>query len=174
MKKRVKTDQFLDLYNQYVDGVFRFCFYKTSDRNVALDITQEVFTNIWQYLKKGGKIDNEKAFVYSTSNRKVIDWYRAKKPSVSLESLHEAGFDFKADVVDQSIQIDGEQAIAKVKELDEIYRDVLLLRYVEDLSVKEIAVILNETENNVSVRIHRGMDKLREIYEKEENKNESR
>lgn len=166
--KRTNTDQFLRIYNEHVDGVFRFCFYKTSDRNASLDLTQDVFTKIWQYLKKGGEIDSEKAFVYSTTNRRIIDWYRAKKPSVSIDTLHEAGIDFKAEDKEQGIEIDGARAILKVKELDDIYRDVILLRYVEDFSVKEISEILGESENNVSVRLHRGMEKLRKIYEENE------
>lgn len=174
--KKSNSDQFLSVYNEFVDGVFRFCFYKTSDREVALDITQEVFAKIWEYMKKGGKLESAKAFVYLTANRKVIDWYRAKKNSVSisLDDLRETGFDIKAEDANSGLRIDSALALEKVKELDDIYRDVLLLRYVEDLSVKEIAEALDETENNVSVRIHRGIEKMREIYRKEEDAMEAK
>ena len=59
-----------------------------------------------------------------------------------------------------------DKAIEQVAKLPEKYRDVLMLRYVDDLSVAEISVIIAETENNVSVRIHRGLEKLKNILEK--------
>jgi RNA polymerase sigma-70 factor (ECF subfamily) len=45
------------------------------------------------------------------------------------------------------------------------YRDVIIMRFIDELSVKEISDVTGETENNISVRLHRGMEKLREIYE---------
>lgn len=166
--KRKNTDQFLKIYSELIDGVFRFCFFRTSDREVSLDITQEVFTKIWEYLSKGGIMENTKAFVYSTANRKIIDWYRTKKPFISLDELSESGFDFHFEDKEIWLQVDAERALLKLKDLEDIYKEVLLLRFIEELSVKEIADILNESENNISVRIHRGLEKLRKIYAEEE------
>ena len=52
--------------------------------------------------------------------------------------------------------------------LDEKYRDVVLMRYVDELSPKEISEVVGESENNVSVRIHRGLKQLKEILRKSE------
>jgi RNA polymerase sigma-70 factor, ECF subfamily len=171
--KKDKTKEFMSIYESHVDGVFRYCFYKTSDREAALDLTQDIFSKIWEYMKKGGTFESVKAFVYSTASRKIIDWYRAKKVTISLDSIRETGFDIKDDAGEHGMRIDGQIALEKLKELDDIYREVLLLRFVEELSVKEIAEVLNETENNISVRIHRGLEKLRKIYKQEELVNEN-
>ena len=50
-----------------------------------------------------------------------------------------------------------------IKKLPEKYSSILVMRYVNDLSVKEIALIFNESENVISVRIHRGISKLKEL-----------
>jgi RNA polymerase sigma-70 factor, ECF subfamily len=168
--KKDKTKDFMEIYEGFVDGVFRYCFYKTSDREIALDLTQDIFSKIWEYMKKGGTFDNVKAFVYSTASRKVIDWYRAKRVTISLDSIRETGFDIRDEDKEMGLKIDGELAIEKLKELEDIYREVLLLRFVEELTVREIAEALQETENNISVRIHRGLEKLRKIYEEQDKK----
>ena len=56
------------------------------------------------------------------------------------------------------------EVVDKLFEIDEKYRDVLVLRYTEGLSVQEIAEVLGERENTVSVRIHRGIQQLRKLY----------
>ena len=69
----------------------------------------------------------------------------------------------------QSLQDDvtGKELIFIVKTLDEKYRDVILMKYIEDLSTAEIAFALHETENNVYVRLSRGLEKVKEILKKQ-------
>ncbi|MBI2052936.1 MAG: sigma-70 family RNA polymerase sigma factor [Candidatus Ryanbacteria bacterium] len=63
------------------------------------------------------------------------------------------------------ISCSGAEALKALGNLEPAYREVLVLRYVEDLSLGEIAAILGETENAVSVRIHRGLKKAKEFLE---------
>ena len=62
----------------------------------------------------------------------------------------------------------GKEIILIVKSLEEKYRDVILMKYIDDLSTKEIAIATNETENNVYVRISRGLEKVKEILKTQE------
>ena len=62
----------------------------------------------------------------------------------------------------------GKELMVIVKSLDEKYRDVILMKYVDDLSTEEIAIAIDETENNVYVRISRGLEKVKEILKKQE------
>ncbi len=84
----------------------------------------------------------------------------------------EEGFDYGNGTNEQEqkeMTFDSEQAVELIKKLDEKYRDVLMLRYVDEMSVKEIAEIVGESENNVSVRIHRGLDKLEKLIQSKNN-----
>ena len=155
--------QFLDVYKQNADAIFRYCLLRVSDRELARDIAQDTFMKVWQYAAKGEKIANLRAFLFTTARNLVIDHYR-KKQATSLDNLMEQGFDVGVDT-NQSLydKIDGEKALALLGSVPEKYRDAIYLQYVEGLSVKEIAQITSETENKISVRIHRGLQKLRMV-----------
>src|SRR4051812_6244882 len=108
--KKVKDD-FLDAYNQYADAIFRYCFYKVSNRERAADLVQDTFTKTWIYLSNGKKVANLKAFLYKTANNLIIDWFRKKK-MYSLDTLEEVGFDPSFDNRDRIVDhLDGEIAL---------------------------------------------------------------
>jgi len=155
--------EYLETYKQNADAVFRYCYLRVSDRDLAKDLAQEAFMKVWQYASQGKKILNVRAFIYTTAQNLIIDQYRKKKPS-SLDNLMEQGFDVGVEI-GQSLmdKIDGEKALALLGSVPEKYRDAIYLQYVEGLSIKEIAEITSESENNISVRIHRGLQKLRSI-----------
>src|SRR3990170_2508337 len=160
--------EFLRAYEEYADAIFRYSYFQVSDREIAKDLTQDTFTRAWEYMSSGKSVENMKAFLYRVTINAIIDYRRKKKP-LSLEKITEAGFDLvddKDESKDKEIMFEGQQAVEQVAKLPEKYRDVLMLRYVDDLSVAEIAVIVGETENNVSVRLHRGLEKLKNILKK--------
>jgi RNA polymerase sigma-70 factor (ECF subfamily) len=155
--------QFLKAYDELHDAIFRYIVMKISSRERAVDLVQETFTRTWEYITRGETIDNLKSLLYRIAHNLVVDEYRKRKES-SLDNLLEEGFDY----ADQSIRspetsFDAERVIMLARTLDDKYRDAVLMRYVDDLSIGEIATILGESENNVSVRIHRGVQKLKEI-----------
>ena len=68
--------------------------------------------------------------------------------------------------------IAGKELVQLLDGLDDKYRQVIVMRYVDDLAPREIAGIVGETENTVSVRLHRGLHKVRDLIKSQENKNE--
>ncbi|MSR71693.1 MAG: RNA polymerase sigma factor [Candidatus Taylorbacteria bacterium] len=161
-----KEAQFLDAYKEHTDALFRYCYFKTLNRDEAKDMLQDTFIKTWQYIQGGGEVLNIKAFLYRTAHNIVVDHYRKKK-SVSLDELFEEGFDTSHDtptVQDLENQIDGAEAMKLLDKIPKQYRDLIFMKYVEELSIKEIAEILDEPANNISVKIHRAIEKLKEIY----------
>ena len=109
-----------------------------------------------------------KNFLYRSLGNLVIDEYRKKKP-LSLDDLHEQGFDpGKNDTESMQNQLDGARAIESLKELPEEYREVIFMRFVQELSLKEIAKITGDSENSVAVKIHRGIKKAQKIFNHEQ------
>ncbi|MDB5264683.1 MAG: polymerase sigma-70 factor, subfamily [Parcubacteria group bacterium] len=154
---------FLETYDQYAGDIFRFCSMKISNREVAEDITQEVFMRLWQALRDGTELRNPRALLYTIARNLVIDWYRKKKES-SLDVLTDMGIDFgsedhKGIVRDAEMQ----EVLKVINQLDEPSRDALLMRYVEGLSPQEIAEITEETANVISVRINRAIKKVQDL-----------
>ncbi len=156
--------QFLDLYEKYSDDLFRYCFFKTGLREQSLEIVQEVFMKAWVSMQNGQIFENPKAFLYAAVRNAITDWYRKKK-ALSLDELQEVGFDATYETVGRSTdRLEAERILEKTAKLEEKYREVIILRFVNDLSVTEIAEMLGEKENNISVRLHRALEKLRKIY----------
>lgn len=163
--------QFESIYQAESDAVFRFCLLRTSDHDLALDLTQDTFMRFWDTLCKDKQIKNCRAFLFAVARNLIIDWYRKKK-SVSLENMLIEGSEDKNELLSSSagieIQAEAKNLVRKINSLDETYRDAVYLRCVEGLKPKEIAEIIGESANVVSVRINRGLRILREALHYDE------
>ncbi|MDP2641902.1 MAG: sigma-70 family RNA polymerase sigma factor [bacterium] len=158
---------FVEIYNRESDAIFRFCLLRTSDREVALDFTQDMFMRFWKSLAFGKEIKNHRTFLFTIARNVIIDWYRKKKP-FSLESLMENTQDGRSSFQlvareDVEMETEAEFLIKKIGELPEPYSNAVYLRCVEELKPRDIAKILGESANVISVRISRGLERLREM-----------
>lgn len=154
--------EFFQLYETEADALFRFVFFRVNDREVARDIVQESFTKMWEVLVSDQSIENQRAFLYRIASNKVIDWYRKHK-EYSLNELAQSGFDrAQEESLPIGEAIDIHSAVDELKGLASQDQELLWLRFVEDWSVKDIAASLGESENVVSVRIHRGLARWRQ------------
>ncbi len=158
------NNEFLAVYDQLADPLFRHCLYKISNREKALDLVQDTFTRAWQYLSEGKKVTHLKSFIYKIANNLIIDEYRKRK-SESLDSLVEEGFDPAEAESHTRMVLSAEARIAVegIKHLPEPYRKIMELRFISGHAINEIADLVGESENNVSVRLTRGTQKLKEI-----------
>lgn len=156
--------EFMHAYDEYADFLFRFAVQKIADREKAKDIIQDAFLRMWQYRIDGKEIENHKAFLFRTTRNLIIDHYR-KHTSESLDKLQENGFNPSSRDHEQTI-IDAEvkEILSKLSDLPDDHRDVVFLRYVEGLPPHEIAVIVGESVNVVSVRLNRAIKKLQELF----------
>lgn len=169
------TQQFADAYERWSDELFRHCSLRLSDRERALELTQECFLKVWQYIERGGEVQDLRPFLYRTLKNLIIDEYRKMK-SYSLEDMvvDESGDTETLMPPDETntleaaiTRFEGTRALDALKELPDLYREVLIMRYIESMTPGEIAKELGESENAVSVRIHRGLKKLKVILEPE-------
>ncbi|MFM7088840.1 MAG: RNA polymerase sigma factor [Candidatus Paceibacterota bacterium] len=162
-----KEENFIRACEVHADPLFRYSLFKVSDRDLAKDLVQETFLRAWNHVAEGKEIDNFKAFFYRVLGNMIIDEYRKKK-TISLESMTEDGFDIRVDEEGKiADQIDGAIALRVLGKIPEKYREVMFMKYVQDFSNKEIAELLDESENSISVKIHRGIKKIKEIFNEE-------
>ncbi len=150
--------EFLAAYDAHSDALFRHCLIRVRDREIAKDIVQETFSRTWVYLSEGKKVDYIRAFLYRVANNLIVDGARKKKSSSLDTMMDDDGF----EPVDESIRDFAEvpqarEAMKMLEGLDEIYRTAITMRYVEEMSPREISAQLGVSENVVSVRIHRGI-----------------
>lgn len=164
-----KEKQLLDAYNSYADALFRHCYFRLYDREQAKDVVQDVFMHTWEYVYDDNTIGNMRAFLYRTANNLVIDHVR-KHTTYSLDALKEKGFDPEDNASEASRIADvvsGREVLQVLHKLEDPYRTVVIMRFIDDLMPREIAAVLGETENAVSVRIHRALKKTKQLWEGE-------
>jgi RNA polymerase sigma-70 factor (ECF subfamily) len=158
--------EFEKIYGSESDSIFRFCLVRVSNREQALDITQETFLRLWQNMLKEIEIKNNKAFLFTVAHRLIIDWYRKKK-SISLESIMHREGEIDYEPVDEKsvdnldLRAEGRYLLDKINELAPGSRHPVYLRFVEGLSPGEIGEILGISANAASVRVNRGLLELR-------------
>lgn len=160
-------ERFTEVFEKEHDALFRYCFWRTMNRERALELTQEAFARLWADMGRGKEVPNPQAYLFLVAKRLVIDWYRRKK-SLSLdraaeesdERIREPG-DANLAAEQMEAASDGRRALEKLERIPEAYREPLYLRFVEDLPPREIAEILGLKVNVVSVRITRGLEALR-------------
>ncbi len=151
---------FIKHYNQHSDAIFRHCYFRVYDRETALDLVQETFTKTWAYLAEGNNIKNIRAFLYRTATNLIIDRSR-KAPVDSLQQLQDQGFEPPTDSKTKiEASIDLAILLKVIGRLDVIYQEVIRLRYIDGLKPREIAEIMGESANVISVRLHRGLAQL--------------
>lgn len=156
---------FLDAYDEYADAIFRHCVFRVFSRERAEELVQETFVRFWEYLGKEKKIENIRAFLYRIATNLIIDESRKKKTE-SLDALLE-------DAPHLEPEGEGAESVARpalmrealeyMQQLKPEEREIIMMRFVDDLSPKEIAEVLRTNPNVVSVRLHRAIQSLRRI-----------
>lgn len=166
-------DEFIEAFDEYADALFRHASFRLSNRERALELTQDAFIKAWEYAKNSGEIRHWKSFLYRVLNNLIIDEYRRKKEQ-SLDAMfendpvHASGALAVDGLAEKVERLDEEMLIEKMRELilqlPEQHRVVLTLRYIDGFSIEDIAATLDTSENVVSVRIHRATERLKELF----------
>lgn len=165
MKRSITEADFIAAYDEYADALFRYCYFRTYDRERAQELMQETFTNAWVYLRQGKEIENLRAFLYRTAHNVCVNEVVRSK-AYSLDEMQEqVGYDPADSSRSPEEEAEGALVLERLEELKPADRDVLTLRYVEGLQVKEIAAATGEPPNTVSVRIKRALAELKEKIE---------
>lgn len=158
---------FGEIYSKEADAIFRFCLLRTSDREMALDFTQDTFMRFWNSLSLEKDIKNHRTFLFTIARNLIIDWYRKKKAfslDAMLENTEEGRSSFQLVAPDDvETEVEAGMLIDKIRELPEPYSNAVYLRCVEELKPREISEILGESANVISVRISRGLEQLRQL-----------
>lgn len=160
--------KFNKIYEEHVEKIYRFVYIKVSSKETAEDLTSHTFTKAWQAIKSGTEIKNPKAFVYQIARNLVIDFYRGKAKHSTIPE------EFINSVPDNSVSIekqvqfssDLDNTMELLSKLKPEYQDVVVWHYLDDLSIKEIAKILEKTEDNIRVTLHRALNSLKEEAKK--------
>lgn len=164
----------MTLYDQYSDALYRFMLFKVSDRDLAWDLTQECFMKTWQYFEnKGHAVANKKAFLYTVARNLVIDHWRQKERTSTIDidlvtNSIEDGNDLHANTV---LKDEIQSLMELLNELPEESKEILVMRYAEELTFDEIAKATGKSNVATRVQAHRALKRLKKIAHKHHEKN---
>jgi RNA polymerase sigma-70 factor (ECF subfamily) len=155
---------FAELYDSYVDSVYRYLLYRLREASDAEDLTSEVFTrafaNIHRYRWQGKSF---LAWLYTIARNAVTDRRRRERPTVDLDSAYGVAEDGPT-AHDRAVL--GEQVGAlrgAVKHLTTEQQQVLSLRFEANLSSREVARMLGKNEGAIRALQFRALGRLRKI-----------
>lgn len=159
------AESFGILYDHYTPQIYRFVLLKVTAREEAEDLTHEIFLRAWRKIKayqiRGFPFSS---WLYQIARNQIIDHYRLKKNQISLETvdadLIKAEDSIERDV-DRLLRLD--QVREAMKELSGDEQDVLIMRFVEGLSHREISGAINKSEGAVRLIQHRALNALRKL-----------
>jgi RNA polymerase sigma-70 factor (ECF subfamily) len=170
--KRQEAGLLDELIQRYQHRLLRYLLYLTSSRELAEDLFQEVWMRV---LMRGAQFNGKARFdtwLFTIARNLVID-YRRKRTLASLDELVDGSSDEDRPVAfevsdeqptpfDRMASREDAQRVAEAMlELDTVYREVLVLRFHEDMSLQEIAAVTRAPLSTVKSRLYRGLASIK-------------
>ncbi|MCY9006577.1 RNA polymerase sigma factor SigW [Peribacillus frigoritolerans] len=162
---------FGEIVEIYKDKVFQICFRMLGNRQEAEDLAQEAFVRAYVNIRSFNITMKFSTWLYRIATNLCIDRLRKKKPDYYLDAevAGTEGLNMYSQIASDMAKPEEEVESLELQEtiqveiikLPEKYRSVIVLKYIEELSLKEISEILDLPVGTVKTRIHRGREALR-------------
>jgi len=176
IRAKKDSEAFGELYDMYMRRIYRFVYFKVPSAEVAEDLTSETFLKAWQYLKGKKSVPHLQALLYSIARSVVIDWYRSsanERGDVSLdEAITGEAPGTGSERLLQAIENDFDVTwiLERLRGLKDEYREVIIMKYLDQMSNREIASALGKSASHVRVIAHRAMKALGDVIESNESR----
>ena len=159
-------EAFAKIYDIYITPIYRYIFYKVDSKDVE-DITETLFLKAWENIHKYKKRKNTtfKSWLFRIAHNLVVDHYRLNREHASLNpfmSDHKKEAD-PAKVAQDSLNTN--QLKFAISKLKKNYQQVLILKFINDLSNKEISRIINKSEGSIRILQFRALKALKSVLE---------
>lgn len=150
-------ERLIVLMNEYGDSVLRMCYVYLKDYQLAEDMAQETFIKVYQHYEEFQNQSSVKTWILKIAinlckNQMRTHWWKYR----SQQELVEAGTDEYYDSF-----LDRQVVLTEIAKLPVKYREIILLYYYQELSILEIAALLNEKESTIKARLVRARKKLK-------------
>src|SRR4051812_28219524 len=170
LAKRVSqrdTDAFQALYESHLDTVYRYVYYKVGNGQLAEDLTQHIFMKAWEAIHRYQWRELPfQHWLLRLARNAVIDHYRSMKPTnSSLLDPVSVGVDPEIELA-QSEMVNTLQDA--VRQLPDEQREVIVLRFIEQMPHADVARHLGKSAATVRVIQHRALQALRKLLEQDE------
>lgn len=162
-----KREQFSEIYDQCIEQIYRFVYVKVNSQEIAEDLTSKVFLKGWEAYSSNNQIDSPRAFLYKIARNAVTDFYR-EKGRTNIISADFAIYNVKDRTnLEKKALLDSDLEVVKkaLQGLSDDYQNVIIWHYLDDLSILEVAKLLDRTEEATRVLLHRALKSLKKELE---------
>ena len=157
---------FSEIYDKYIEKIYRFIFLKVNSQDIAEDLTSETFLRVFESFKTNN-IENPQAFLYRVARNLVTDHYREKGRTQVVSADYVSVVDPEENLEKKAIlNSDMEQVRFALSSLKEDYQNVIVWHYLDDLPIIEVARMLDRSEEATRVLLHRALKSLRATVNK--------
>ncbi len=162
---RGKASAFGSLYDYYQPKIYRFVLVKVSRREEAEDLTHQVFLNAWANLKTYEDLGFPfSSWLYRIARNLIVDFYRTNRNESSLEKIDPEYLVVEATAhFDLTDKMDVEKIKSAIQHLKPEHQDVIVMRFVEDMAIKEVALAMDKTEGAIKLIQHRAIKELKNL-----------
>ncbi len=159
---------FGELYDAYVAKIYRFILFRVGHRKEeAEDLAHQVFMNAWQnmsrYESRGFPFSS---WLYRIASNAVIDFYRTHRTHIDIDTVPE---EMVVELSNVSTELNNQLNMHHVRialtKLEPEHQNVLIMRFIDDLSTKEIAIALEKSEGAIRVIQHRALKQLKQYVD---------
>jgi RNA polymerase sigma-70 factor, ECF subfamily len=165
-RARHDSTAFADLYDFYLPRIYGFVYRRVRDRFLAEDLTSVTFQRALENVRKADfRNDSFGGWLYRVASNAVVDHARRNRRLVSLDEFDEEPADMALDAL--TAALDRDQLRRALRTLSAGHREVLVLRFYDDLDTAEICGILGCSREALAVRVHRALRALRLALAKE-------
>jgi len=170
--KNRDREAFVRVYDENVREINRFVYFKVGNQEEANDLTSVIFLKAWHHIQNKTLEDAKtlRALLYKIARTSIIDYYResGRKTTTSLNDERNP-IDMIDEAIDPQARLDSatnlELIMRQLPRLKEEYREVIIMRFINDLSLEEIVEITGKNKGNVRVLLHRSLNALRELID---------
>ena len=155
-------------YFKYSDDIYRYILMMTADQELAKDVTQDTFIKAYKNMQSFRGEASEKNWLYRIAHNTAIDEIRKRKRLRFMTNTFNSLLtnDFLPEKISQLGESE-EQLYRSLQKLKRSYREVIILRKIEELSIRETAEVLNWTEPKVKITLFRALESLKKQMIKE-------
>lgn len=168
--KNGQGDLFVILYDRHAPAAFRHILFRSGNKETAEDVVSQTFLHIWDYLRTGKTIQSFRSFLFQTARNIFIDITRKKESkNLSLEAFLEDDTQQRREptapmtpLTDLLVNEEIQALKRALRRLPPHYQEMLTLRYLDELSISEIAQVTGKNSGAIYVSLHRGTRLLRQ------------
>ncbi|MGM9946088.1 MAG: RNA polymerase sigma factor [Lysinibacillus sp.] len=149
------------IIEEHYEAIFKYCFFRVRQKEEAEDLTQEVFLHFFKAIHRYEDKGKPRAYLFRIAKHLCINWAKRNKPEYveDIEQYNISIDEIEKNVTSMDLQI-------ALQYLSEMEREVVLLRYMHDLPMQEIAKITQKNRFAVRYQLNKGLEKLKNYIER--------